>query len=33
MWMLTIGMGVLAAILSWPIDDREIVRQVTKASA
>ena len=27
MWMLTIGMGVVAAILTWPIDDRQIVRR------
>jgi len=33
MWMLTIAMGVLAAILNWPIDDRQIVRQTAKAIA
>jgi len=27
MWMLTIGMGVLAAILNFPIDDRQIARK------
>ena len=27
MWMLTIGMGLVAAILTWPIDDRQIVRR------
>ncbi len=27
MWMLTIGMGVLAAILNYPIDDRQIERK------
>jgi MFS family permease len=32
MWILTIGMGVLAAILNYPVDDREIVR-TTKATA
>lgn len=26
MWILTIAMGVLAAILNWPVDDRQIVR-------
>ncbi len=26
MWMLTIMMGVLAAVLNWPMDDRQIVR-------
>ena len=27
MWLLTIGMGVLAAILNFPIDDRQIARK------
>ena len=27
MWMLTIGMGVLAAILNYPINDRQITRK------
>lgn len=27
MWMLTIGMGILAAILNFPIDDRQIARK------
>jgi hypothetical protein len=27
MWVLTIGMGVLAAILNYPIDDRQIARK------
>ena len=27
MWILTIGMGVLAAILNYPIDDRQIARK------
>ncbi|MBI3938485.1 MAG: MFS transporter [Betaproteobacteria bacterium] len=26
MWLLTIAMGIAAAILNWPIDDRQIVR-------
>jgi len=33
MWLLTIAMGVVAAILNWPIDDRQIVRPVAKAAA
>jgi MFS family permease len=33
MWLLTIAMGVVAAILNWPIDDRQIVRPVAKATA
>lgn len=33
MWVLTIAMGVVAAILTWPIDDRQIVRQAGKAAA
>ncbi|MEO7725769.1 MAG: MFS transporter [Burkholderiales bacterium] len=32
MWMLTIGMGVVAAILNFPIDDRQITRK-TPATA
>ena len=27
MWMLTIGMGVVAAILNFPINDRQIARK------
>lgn len=26
MWMLTIGMGIAAALINWPIDERQIVR-------
>ena len=33
MWMLTIGMGVLAAVLNLPIDDREIARKGAPATA
>ena len=33
MWMLTIGMGVLAAILNYPINDRQITRQTAPATA
>ena len=33
MWMLTIGMGVMAAILTWPIDDRQIERRGANAPA
>jgi MFS family permease len=33
MWMLTIGMGVLAAILNYPINDRQIIRQNAPATA
>ena len=32
MWLLTIAMGVVAAIMNWPIDDRQIVRPVAKAT-
>jgi len=32
MWMLTIGMGILAAILNYPINDREIVRPAARAT-
>ena len=32
MWMLTIAMGVVAAILNYPIDDRQIVRPVIGAA-
>lgn len=28
MWILTIGMGVAAALINWPIDERQIVRAV-----
>ena len=31
MWLLTIAMGVVAAIMNWPIDDRPIVRPVANA--
>lgn len=30
MWMLTIGMGIVAALLNLPIDDRQISRAVAK---
>ncbi len=30
MWVLTIGMGIVAALLNLPIDDRQIVRSVPK---
>ncbi len=30
MWILTIGMGVAAALIHWPIEEREIVRAVPK---
>ena len=33
MWMLTIAMGVLAAILNYPIDDREVARKPAAATA
>lgn len=33
MWILTIAMGVVAAILNWPIDDRQVVRPIAKAIA
>lgn len=33
MWMLTIGMGVVAALLTWPIDDRPVVRKAVGAVA
>jgi hypothetical protein len=33
MWLLTIAMGVVAAILNWLIDDRQLVRPVAKATA
>jgi len=26
MWILTIGMGVAAALINWPIDEHQIVR-------
>jgi cyanate permease len=26
MWLLTIGMGVAAALINWPINERQIVR-------
>jgi hypothetical protein len=31
--MLTIAMGILAAILNYPINDREIVRPAARATA
>jgi len=30
MWLLTIGMGIVAALLNLPIDDRQIVRAAPK---
>jgi MFS family permease len=33
MWLLTIGMGVVAGILNYPIDDREIDRRPAAAAA
>ena len=30
MWILTIAMGVAAALINWPIDERQIVRTVPK---
>ena len=33
MWLITIGAGVFAAIVNWPIDDRRIVRPATKPAA
>jgi len=30
MWILTIGMGVAAALINWPIEEREIVRVAPK---
>ncbi len=30
MWILTIAMGVVAGILNWPIDDRQIARPVAQ---
>ena len=32
MWMLTIAMGILAALINLPIDDRQIVRPALKAA-
>jgi len=26
-WLIAMGLGVLAAALHWPIDDREVVRR------
>lgn len=31
-WLASIGLGVVAALLHWPIDDREIVRPAVAAS-
>lgn len=28
MWILTIAMGLAAALINWPIDERQIVRTV-----
>ena len=33
MWLLTIAMGVVAAIMNWPIDDRQVVRPIAKVGA
>jgi MFS family permease len=33
MWTLAIGAGVFAAIVNWPIDDRQIVRPAASAAA
>ena len=33
MWTLTIAMGVIAALLNWPIDERPIVRGAAQAGA
>jgi MFS family permease len=33
MWMITIGAGVFAALVNWPIDDRQIVRTESKPAA
>jgi hypothetical protein len=30
MWMLTISMGIVAALLNLPIDDRQIARTAPK---
>lgn len=30
MWMITIGAGLFAAVVNWPIDDRQIVRPEAK---
>jgi MFS family permease len=32
MWILTIGLGVLAALINLPIDDRQIVRPAAAAA-
>jgi hypothetical protein len=32
MWTIAIGAGVFAAVVNWPIDDRQIVRPVTTAA-
>lgn len=32
-WLIGIGLGVVAALLHWPIDDREIVRDPAAATA
>lgn len=33
MWMITIGAGIFAAIVNWPIDDRQIVRGEVKPAS
>ena len=33
MWTIAIGAGVFAAIVNWPIDDRQIVRPARRAAA
>jgi hypothetical protein len=30
MWILTIGMGIVASLLNLPIDDRQIARPAAK---
>jgi hypothetical protein len=32
MWTIAIGAGVFAAIVNWPIDDRQIVRPAARAA-
>jgi hypothetical protein len=32
MWILTIGMGVVAALLTLPIDERPVVRKAAGAT-
>jgi predicted MFS family arabinose efflux permease len=33
MWAIAIGAGIFAALVNWPIDDRQIVRTATTAAA